>query len=86
VDWTKYGAAVISKVRNKNPSAYLRILASIVPRDLPSPTWNNEFKDLTDEELRADLIRTARLLLGEEQVVAQKVDAPRSVNWRSDEK
>jgi hypothetical protein len=64
----QYGAAVISKVRNKNPTAYFRILASILPRDVPTPIQKNEFDHLTDEELGADLIRTVGLLLGEEQL------------------
>ena len=68
VDWTKHGAAVISKVRNANPAVYLRIVASIVPRDLPMPTRNNEFESLTDEELGAELIRAAGLLLSEEKL------------------
>src|SRR5262245_2260977 len=68
VDWAKYGAAVISKVRNKNPTAYFRVVASILPRDVPTPIQKNEFDHLTDEELGADLIRTVGLLQGEEQL------------------
>jgi hypothetical protein len=67
-DWTKHGAAVISKVRNKNPSVYLRILASIVPRDLPEPTRNNEFDSLSNEELGAELIEAAGTVMGEDKL------------------
>jgi hypothetical protein len=67
-DWKKHGAAVISKVRNKNPSVYLRILASIVPRDLPAPTRSNEFDSLSNEELGAELIEAAGMVMGEDKL------------------
>jgi hypothetical protein len=55
VDWRKYGAGVITKVRSKNPTAYLRIIAALVPRDLPPPV-QNEYSHLSDEELADRLI------------------------------
>jgi hypothetical protein len=64
-DWTKHGAAVISKVRNKNPTAYFRTIAAIIPRELP-PQTRNEFDGFSNEELGAELINAAQLVLGEE--------------------
>ena len=53
-DWLKNGAAVITKVRTKHPTAYLRTIASLVPRDLPEPT-RNEFDRISDAELIVEL-------------------------------
>lgn len=51
-DWKKYGASVVAKVRKNNPIAYLRIVASVIARDVPvSAPLQNSYSDLTDEEL-----------------------------------
>lgn len=50
-DWKKHGSAAVAKVRLQNPSAYLRIVASILPRELPPPTYSAEYDDLTGPEL-----------------------------------
>jgi hypothetical protein len=52
-DWTKHGATVLAKVRNNNPSAYLRVVASLVSRDEPTPT-PNPYDGLTRDELIAE--------------------------------
>jgi hypothetical protein len=46
---------VITKVRSKNPTAYLKIIAALVPRELPPPV-QDEYAHLTDEELADRLI------------------------------
>jgi hypothetical protein len=33
-DWTKYGGEVLAQVRTSNPGAYVRVVASIIPRDV----------------------------------------------------
>jgi hypothetical protein len=50
-DCTEHCAAVIAEVRAKNPSAYLRVIATLVQRDQPPNPVQNEFNDLTDDEL-----------------------------------
>ena len=61
-DWSKHGAAAIAKVRAQNPTAYFRIIAGLVPRDLPSPV-QSDLDNLTDEELILELSAEARRLL-----------------------
>ena len=58
-DWKKHGTAVIAKVRNKNPTAYLRVVASVVGRELPPPLAYGEYSSLSDEELADALAETA---------------------------
>lgn len=48
-DWEKNGADAIIKVRTDKPDAYLKVVASILPKDLNVNV--NKFEDLTDEEL-----------------------------------
>ena len=33
-DWVQHGAAVLAKVRESSPAAYLRVLASLIPQRL----------------------------------------------------
>lgn len=51
-DFEKSGAAVIAKVRDEKPEAYLRIIASLVPQQVELG-GANEFERLTDAELDA---------------------------------
>lgn len=69
VDWRKYGATVIAKVRSKNPTAYFRIVASICAQDLPMPVVG-DVSQLTDSELLTKLKEAAaacEFLLQQEQ-------------------
>jgi hypothetical protein len=52
-DFAKHGPAVIEKVRTDKPEAYLKIVASLLPRDLNLNV--NKLDDLTDEQLLARL-------------------------------
>lgn len=54
-DWEAHGAEAIVKVRDKNPSQYLRVVASILPKELNVRV--NELDELTDEQLLAQLAR-----------------------------
>jgi len=53
-DWQSHGAAVLEKVRKTNPAAYLRVVASLVPREILLDT-RSDFSHLSDEELEAQL-------------------------------
>ena len=46
-----------------NPTAYIRIVASLVPRDQPSPVQCSEFEHLSDLELLELLQEQARALV-----------------------
>ena len=48
-DWEEYGVDAISKVRCEKPDAYLRVVASILPRDLNVNV--NPLQEATDDEL-----------------------------------
>lgn len=57
-DWSEHGPAVIAEVRQTQPSAYLRVVASILPRELKVSTSS----DLPDDELHSRLSALAREL------------------------
>ena len=51
-DFKKHGAAAIEKVRKQQPSAYMKICALLVPREM-KVEHSNAIKNLTDEQLDA---------------------------------
>ena len=53
---------MIANVRDTNPTAYLRLVVSLVPRDQPSPVQCSEFEHLSDLELLELLQEEARAL------------------------
>lgn len=48
-DWEKHGIAAIEKVRDTKPEQYLKVVASILPKDISVTV--NEFEDATTDEL-----------------------------------
>jgi hypothetical protein len=56
VDFDENGVAAITKVRNTDPASYLRVIASVLPKELEV---TNVDKDLSDEQL-ADIIAALR--------------------------
>lgn len=56
-DWDAHGTAAIEKAREENPSQYLRVVASILPKELNVRV--NELDELSDEQLAAQLGRVA---------------------------
>ena len=48
-DWQAHGAEVIAKVRDEKPDQYLKVVASILPKELNVNV--NEVDSLTDDEL-----------------------------------
>ncbi len=51
--WIKNGAAAIERVRQKRPKVYLKLVASLLPKQLDIK--EDPFDELTDEELAAVL-------------------------------
>jgi hypothetical protein len=49
-DWTQHGTAVLEKVRNASPAAYLRVIASLVPQRVEFD-GNSDLSCLSDSEL-----------------------------------
>lgn len=60
-DWQTHGATVIQTVRAEKPDAYLKVVASLLPKQLEIK--DDTFAGLTDEQL-ASLIAFARNSLG----------------------
>lgn len=52
-DWEENGKAVIEAVRVEKPDQYLKVVASILPKELNVKV--NELDDLTDEQLARQL-------------------------------
>lgn len=48
-DWVDNGAAAITTVRTEKPDAYLKVVASILPRDLNVNV--NKADEMTDEQI-----------------------------------
>lgn len=66
-DWEQHGATTIEKVRTEKPDAYLKVVASILPRDLNVNL--NPMQEATDDELvqrLRDLDAIIRPFLGAE--------------------
>ncbi len=52
-DWKVHGTKVIEAVRAEKPDQYLKVVASILPKELNIRA--GEFDDLTDDELAREL-------------------------------
>ena len=54
-DFEVHGAAVIERVRQEDPAAYLRVIASLIPKDIKIDRRPDAgpLSDLTDEEVTA---------------------------------
>lgn len=50
-DWKEGGADTIKKVREDDPSTYLRVAASILPKEIEATVRTVIAKDLADDEL-----------------------------------
>lgn len=48
-DWQSHGVSTLERVRNEKPDQYLKVVASILPKDLNVNI--NQMDDLTDEQL-----------------------------------
>ena len=62
-DFETHGADVIAKVRKDKPDVYLRVVASLLPKDLTVQT--NPLQELSDEELTATLEVVRRIMAGD---------------------
>ena|SRR5947209_16334329 len=60
-DWTKHGGDVLAQVRTSSPSAYLRVVASLVRRDVIVQRTPSELDNLSDEQLVELLQEEVRL-------------------------
>jgi hypothetical protein len=58
-DWCEHGVTAIEKVRQERPADYLKIIASIIPKEVH--VRERSLEDMSDEELFAaiDMLRNA---------------------------
>jgi hypothetical protein len=54
-DWQKHGPVTITKVRETRPADYLKVIASILPKD--SNVKVSAIESMTDDELSATIKR-----------------------------
>jgi hypothetical protein len=64
-DFEVHGAEVIAKVREDKPDVYLRVVASLLPKDVNVST-PNLLENLSDEELTATLEVVRRIIAGDD--------------------
>jgi len=62
-DWTKHGMAALAAVRINCPGSYVRVIASLVPRDVLVQPTTSKYDHLTNQELVETLHEQTRLLL-----------------------
>ena len=61
-DFGEHGVAAIQRVREENPSVYVKICASIIPKQMQVEV--NDLSLLSDEELDARLVKAAERMIG----------------------
>jgi hypothetical protein len=59
-DWQEHGVAAIAKVRDEKPDQYLKVVASVLPKELNVRV--DEFADLDDSQLARQLAAIASQL------------------------
>ena len=52
-DWEEHGAVVIAQVREEKPDQYLKVVASVLPKELNVKV--SELDELSDEQLQRQL-------------------------------
>lgn len=60
-DWETYGAETIVKVREEKPDQYLKVVASILPKELNVKV--SDLDELTDEQLEQRYAAIAQALI-----------------------
>jgi hypothetical protein len=84
-DWEEYGAETIQKVREERPADYVKVVASILPKDVNVNV--RPLEELTDDQLRkqaeqliAELGPIAAFATGGDITGAGKAKARKSLN------
>ena len=55
-DWMEHGASVIAEVRERNPVAYLRTVAGLLPQQVGITSMREDVRAMPDEELARALL------------------------------
>lgn len=56
-DWEEHGKAVIAAVREQRPHEYLRVAASLIPKQIGIEPDSRPYRELSDEELTAIILK-----------------------------
>lgn len=72
-DWQEHGIETIKKVREDRPADYLKVVASILPKDINFRV--GDLEDLSDDELAGELATIAAQLAGEGGGVVARIAA-----------
>lgn len=75
-DWKENGVAAIKAARLENPLGYVKVTASILPRELNLRV--SEFDELTDEQLARQLAAIASQLANAGVIIGERVGAQES--------
>ena len=73
VDWEANGVDAIVAVREEKPDQYLKVVASILPKELNLRV--SEFDDLTDDQLARQLAAIASQLAGAGIEIGEGIEA-----------
>jgi hypothetical protein len=76
-DWERHGPAVLERVRSTSPAAYLRVVASLIPREVLIETPSGDLSHLTDDEL-AQAIREGMAAFADMPEFAASTGRPRN--------
>ena len=80
-DWAEGGAAAIKMMRIEQPAAYVRVMCSILPKELIFE--NSTITELDDAELdhMIEMLRERALAARQEQAGARKGPGTKAVEW-----
>ena len=76
-DFREWGAEAIVRVRTETPAAYLRICATLVPKELKLEHTHAAVKALSDEELEAAIAVLEPMVAAHIQRTAKSLPAPK---------
>lgn len=72
-DFAEHGVGVVEKVRTEDPATYLRVVSSLLPKELEATVRHVDAKELTDDDL-------ADIAAGSGEGVADAPVDPQSLN------
>ena len=73
-DWKVHGPAALAETRETKPEAYVKVVASILPKELNLKV--NEFDGLTDDELARELASISKQLVSHGYNIGERTAAP----------
>jgi hypothetical protein len=65
-DWQEHGPEALKKVREERPQDYIRVIASLLPREVMVAQVES-FEHLSDDELEREVMQMARQLVARER-------------------